>query len=58
MVMKKKTLKKTSKSHLNELQNPPVTYKSNSEGTNKAVKSPWISIIGSELRKAVKKKDI
>lgn len=56
--MKKKTLKKTSKSHLNELQNPPVTYKSNSEGTNKAVKSPWISIIGSELRKAVKKKDI
>ena len=46
------------KRFINELQNPPVTNKSNSEDSNRTAKLPWIPIVGPELRKAFKKKKI
>ena len=54
----RKTLGKITKNYLNELQNPPVINKDTSEDINKAVKLPWIPIIGPKLRQAFKKKNI
>ena len=53
MVMKK-NFGKTSKSYLNELQNPPGTNKDNTEDIKKVVNLPWIPIIGLKLRQAFK----
>ena len=52
----KKTLEKISKNYLNELQNPPVTDKNNTEDIEKVVKLPWIPIIGPKLRQTFKQK--
>ena len=52
----KKNLEKISKNYLNELQNPPVTDKNNTEDIEKVVKLPWIPIIGPKLRQAFKQK--
>ena len=50
-------MEKKTKNYLNELQNPPVNNKDNSEDINKAVKRPWIPIIGPKLRQAFKRKN-
>ena len=55
---KRKTLEKITKNYLNGLLNPPVNNKDASEYINKALKLPWIPIIGPKLRQAFKKKNI
>ena len=41
---------KISKNYLNELQNPLITNKSNSEDIKKVVKFPWLPISGVKLK--------
>ena len=53
-----KTLEKISKSYLNELKNPTVTNKYNSENIKRVVKLRWIPSISTKLRQAFKKKNI
>lgn len=46
------------RNYLNELQNPPVTNKDNSEGISKVFRLPWIPIFGPKLRKVLTKKTL
>ena len=48
----RKTLEKIAKNYLKVLQNQPVNNEDTSEDISKAVKLPWIPIIGPKLRKA------
>ena len=54
----RKTLEKIAKNYLKVLQNQPVNNEDTSKDISKAVKLPWIPIIGPKLRQAFKKKNI
>ena len=54
----RKTLEKIAKNYLKVLQNQPVNNEDTSEDISKAVKLPWIPIIGPKLRQTFKKKNI